>query len=388
MIRVLSIISFFPLFCCSLQGQSISNITPVLGAAFFPVIIEGNNLGAVDNVIFEGGSAVCFYVYPSGKKIQAIAPNGVKTGPVVVAIGDDSLKTGDFVVIENANPDIDFNDRDALPQTDLPEYEWCSAGTWGPSRASSYPDPPEPPEEVDRRLWLQARVIAAALKWRYLPYRHHHIPAFDATLCTNLSFEYQVGPGLDCSNYTSWIYLYAFNHVMSSAIRTQAASDEAGRLLSYGDELEPGDLLFSKGSPSGTNVTHVSVYIDPNHRIDETSGLCDIRPWRESAWPYNSFHSARRPLDLIEEKIVSVDKVREESLTLYPNPASDVVTVGGLEKGDELKLVSLQGIVYISSIIYSNEPFKTDISELPEGAYILTVLHDDRVMTVTFTKVE
>lgn len=386
--RLINKLLLFFFVCSSLPGQSVSDLYPERGAAFFPVKITGTGLDTVNRVSFEGGEAVCYYVNSSGSLIQALAPASVRTGPVTLYYGNDSLMTGVFEVIEGADPTCDFVNRDTLPQTDLPEREWCNTDSWGPPRASGYPEPPEPPEGVDSRLWLQARIIGAALKWRYLPYQHHHIPAFDARDCPNFPIDKQVGPGLDCSNYTSWIFLYAFNHKMSSAIRTQAASDDAGRLLNFNEDCEPGDLLFSSGSSSGSTVTHVSVFIDPHHRIDETAGFCDIRDWGPgSGWPHNSLLSVRRPLDIIDKKLLDVEEQSQSSIKVYPNPAGSHLKVSGLKKGDKIQVVTMHGISITSAVeAGGRDPYELDTSTLTPGYYILNVLRNGRVLSIPFIK--
>jgi len=390
-------ISWFFLVHFASFGQNVTNLSPEKGAAYFPLILEGDHLEVVDEVMFNGGKAICHHINPAGTKLWALAPVSVKTGPVSLLHGGDTLETDTFTVVEGANPAIDFHDRDTLPQTDLPKDQWCSTDSWGPDRASSYPPAPDPPDEVDRRLWLQARIIAAALKWRYLPYQHHHIPAFDATHCYNFPPEKRVGPGLDCSNYTSWIHLYAFNHHMTSAIKKQASESATGRKLDYGEDLEPGDLLFSKGSPSGTYVTHVSVYIDPGHRIDETGGYCDIRPWGHSGWPHNSFHSARRPLDLIDDTTGIRDdetslnnKVpQKQPVTIYPNPARDKIHLDGLKKGDIIEIFSPQGVSVDAPHIAENDSILSlKVSHLVPGCYLLVVKGKYRTVSLPFIKMD
>lgn len=384
------LVKFLILFfiCGSLSGQSVSEIYPERGAAFFSVKISGTGLDTVSRVSFNGGEAICYYINPSGTYIQALAPDSVRTGPVTLFYGNDSIRTMDFEVVEGADPTWDFVYRDTLPQTDLPESEWCNTNSWGPPRASSYPDPPEPPEGVDSRLWLQARIIGAALKWRYLPYQHHHIPAFDARECPNFPIDKQVGPGLDCSNYTSWIFLYAYNHNMTSAIRAQAASDDAGSLLNFNESCEPGDLLFNMGSPGGTTVTHVSVFIDPHHRIDESAGFCDIRDWGPgTGWPYNSLHSVRRPLDIVYDKLLDVETHTVSSILLYPNPAESTVKVRGLHPGDKLQVVSMHSISYTPLLeVESEEVYELDISSLAPGYYIIKIQRNNSIISKPFIK--
>lgn len=367
--------------------QTVTSVYPELGSDYFPILIEGTGLSSVSSVSFTGGDAICFSVNYSGTKINALAPPGVKSGPISVVIGEIEILTTDFTVIEGASPIIDFQDRDTIPQTDVHPDDWCYINSWGPPRRENYPEAPEAPEGVDKKLWRQARIIGAALKWRYLPYEHHHIPDFDGRLCQNLDIDKQVGPGLDCSNFTSWIYLYAFNHHFTSAIVAQSESEEAGRLLSYGEALEPGDLLFSRGSPSGTSVTHAMMYIDPHHRIDETSGFCDIRSWGTTGWPYTSFHCARRPLDLITTTSTGEEIFGDNRICIYPNPAANIITVSGLLNKDRISIISLSGLTLIETFHNSgNKERNIDISLLVPGNYYLVVIGEETICCTQFIK--
>lgn len=176
---------------------------------------------------------------------------------------------------------------------------------------------------------------------------------------------------------------------MSSAIREQAASDNAGRLLNFNEFPEPGDLLFSKGSPGGSLVTHVSVFIDPGHRIDETGEMCDIRSWGPSSgWPYNSLHSVRRPLDLIDEKMLGIPSVVGRNLSVYPVPALSYVKVEGLKHNDKIQVISMNGMPVTPLIkIGSENVNKIDISYLAPGYYIIKVFGNDKsIVSMPFLK--
>jgi hypothetical protein len=281
---------------------------PRRGQAYFSVTLPLGRVTGVVSVRFRGGEAVSFFEDTVNKTVTAVAPPGVRSGPIKV---HTALATyvceGKFVVVDEADPMIDFAHRDTLPQSSVAPEEWCksadSNGGWGPPRAI-YPGAPASPDEVDRQRWKQARLIAAALKYQGLPYNHHHIPTFDGTKCS----KPWAPRGLDCSNFTSWILDYAFGLQVTSAIQQQASDGSAGPVVPADEPLLPGDLLFVRGSPADGPITHVAIHLDAAHRIDETiSGSQGdeldgvyIRSWgRVGWWPYNSFSHARRPLKLV-----------------------------------------------------------------------------------------
>ena len=110
----------------------------------------------------------------------------------------------------------DLKARDQLPQSPLPPSQWYEtpgSGSWGP-KAATYP-PVDVPAGYDAVAWKRARLAAVARRLIGLPYRHHHIPAYDPP---------GQGRGLDCSNFTSWVYNYGLGIRFTSAVAAQAPS--------------------------------------------------------------------------------------------------------------------------------------------------------------------
>ena len=158
------------------------------------------------------------------------------------------------------SPTEDFVLRDSLPPTEVEKSNWSSCcGTYGPC-ARPYPKVifPAGSPQVE---WSRERVIAAAKKLIGLPYQHHHLP--------------EMG-GLDCSNFTSFVYNYAFGIRISSRVKRQA--NEAGRLLAPRESLEPGDLLYLFDQ-TGQEISHALIYLDSEHIIDSTGPGVQIRPF-------------------------------------------------------------------------------------------------------------
>lgn len=174
----------------------------------------------------------------------------------------------------------DFAYRDSLPQTEVPEAEWFDKSVYGPP-AATYPEVQVPSGVTDELQWKRDRVIEVAKHFIGTPYAHLHIP--DAG-------------GLDCSNYTAWIYNYGFGIRFTS--NTQKQANEAGRLLAPGEPLEKGDLIFIWNS-SFTEIGHAAIYIDPEHLIDSTSSatpaLVNVRDLK--GWYKTRFAFARRIIE-------------------------------------------------------------------------------------------
>jgi len=187
----------------------------------------------------------------------------------------------------------DFAERDRLPESSTPQSDWHKIGsseTWGP-KAAHYP-PVRIPAGADPIEWKRARIVAVAQHYLGLPYQHHHIPAWAPGPGRD------GGPpaaGLDCSNFTSWVYNYGLGIVFTSDVHLQADGPSApGRRLTDDEALAPGDLLFIKNR-AGAKVTHVVIYIDPGHIIDDHADGVRVRPF--NGWYSTSFSHARRIIE-------------------------------------------------------------------------------------------
>lgn len=173
----------------------------------------------------------------------------------------------------------DFALRDRLPETAHPLPRTNGKFDWGP-KPMTYPRV-NIPNGVNPVQWERDRVIAVAEKYIGLPYMHRHIPSQG---------------GLDCSNFTSWVYNYGFGVRFSSNV--QAQSREAGRKLRPNERLEPGDLLFI-WSKDRSKIKHVVIYVNPDTIIDSTitakaNGVA-LRAFR--GWYKERFAWARRIFD-------------------------------------------------------------------------------------------
>jgi hypothetical protein len=163
----------------------------------------------------------------------------------------------------------------------IPYAEWFSAetlkrfGSWGPA-AQQFPPPPG--LEQKSAEWLQQRIIATALRYRGYRYQHHHIPDWEPPAGWPLGKSaLPPAKGVDCSNFTAFVYNQALGLKPTGAIEEQAAMTEVPgpgpdchtpvtrieRPAGYADfaqVLKTGDLLFICGKPGG-DVTHVVLWV-------------------------------------------------------------------------------------------------------------------------------
>jgi cell wall-associated NlpC family hydrolase len=225
--------------------------------------------------------------------------------------------------------------NDKTLESTAPYEEWYSNrilknfGPWGP-RPRHY-------SVIDStgtipNSWKRQRVLAVAYKLIGLPYQHHHIPDWDppdgwpwkpVALGRN-------SKGLDCSNFTSWIYNYGLGIHINADVHKQAESSTAGgpnsddtielRVIrddkGYDDlvrKLRTGDLLYIK-SKNSCNVSHVIMWVgefgqspDGTPLVIDSTGSdrhdCNgkqiplgvhLRPFTRDSWYYNSLSHAHR----------------------------------------------------------------------------------------------
>ena len=190
----------------------------------------------------------------------------------------------------------DFEERDRLPESDLPVSEWYRSkmmGTWGPP-AAVYAAV-VPPAVCDPVVWKRARIIAVARHYLGLPYQHHHIPAWTPPPSWTAHSGGPESAGLDCSNFTAWVYNYGLGLKFTGAIEDQADGPRApGRRLANGEPFATGDLLFIL-KQNRSRVSHVVIYIDEQHIIDSHDDGVRVRPF--AGWYRSHLSHTRRIIE-------------------------------------------------------------------------------------------
>lgn len=228
--------------------------------------------------------------------------------------------------IEELIGDLLHGERgDPRRESSTPHQEWYAEhtrrnlGSWGP-RPRLY----APLEGLASRPleWKRERVIATAERFVGYGYQHHHIPDWDppASWPWKHTCVGHNGKGVDCSNFTSFVYNQGFGLKISSDVHRQAATDhgfvgerplplERVHLPAEYDQriavLRTGDLLYIRGREDGP-ITHVVLWVGSIGRtatgmplildshgagVEDDAGQsisCGIhlRPYREKSW-YN-----------------------------------------------------------------------------------------------------
>jgi kumamolisin len=158
----------------------------------------------------------------------------------------------------------------------LPAFSMITSPTqspWGPGK-----EPGRPPAVPDGagNDWLQQRVLAVAAGAIGVDYQHHHDPEWLPTqggpwnVASTVAYQSQ---GVDCTNFTAWVYSRALGVTINSATGEQAKispTDPNGTIIpkelddrvqiqtinhwtGYDDlasQLRPGDILIIDGDPN------------------------------------------------------------------------------------------------------------------------------------------
>ena len=208
-------------------------------------------------------------------------------------------------------------------------------GSWGPRcKGMSVPTSDILAWPLDLR---RQRLFAFAQRYLGFAYEHHHLPEWDPPadwpwdpVCTDTQ-----GMGVDCSNFTGWVYNWCYGIQMDTDIDVQAVETTipltgggsvavqrinkptSGGYSALVAALQPGDLCYVSSSSSASNISHVFIWLGtagagPSAQpliLDATSTLIDdfygqtipcgvhIRPFTASSWYYTRFSHAHRILN-------------------------------------------------------------------------------------------
>jgi cell wall-associated NlpC family hydrolase len=227
---------------------------------------------------------------------------------------------------DQASLTADFAQRDALPQTDVPTADWYKQTDgrylndgWGPN-AATLPAVAVPPDAgCPAMTWKQERILSAALHYvneagnpQGLQYRHHHIPAWNppsatASAGTAKSDDedgqspeaWASGRGLDCSNFTSWVYNYGLGMKLDGSVTKQYTGPNGQRVPASGP-FQLGDLLYlHPESGDTTGASHVVIYVDDNRVIDsrvDTQNVAGVQVRQREGWYRTAVLGGWRPI--------------------------------------------------------------------------------------------
>lgn len=221
----------------------------------------------------------------------------------------------------------DFAQRDAMPHTDTPPSDWYSTDGhylnrgWGPT-SLPLPEVPVPGDAgCDATAWKRERILSAAMHYlnqpanpQALQYRHHHIPDWDPPTSTLRSGPAEPedveghspetwgpGRGLDCSNFTAWVYSYGLGVKFSGDVHKQFAGTAGpmGQRISADGPFELGDLLYLHSNGVADRASHVVIFVDDGHVIDSrlnAQNLSGIQIRQRQGWYRTAVMGGWRPI--------------------------------------------------------------------------------------------
>lgn len=221
----------------------------------------------------------------------------------------------------------DFGARDAIPQTDTAPSDWYRRdngrflnGGWGP-RAAALPGVSVPADAgCDDTTWKRERIVSAALHYLNVPgnpqglqYRHHHIPAWDPAESTapdgaeraadmdgQSPETWGPGRGLDCSNFTAWVYNYGLGIKFGGDVGKQYAGTAGpmGQRIPAQGPFQPGDLLYLHSNHTTDHASHVVIYLDDQHIVDSrltAQGVPGVQVRQRDGWYRTAVLGGWRP---------------------------------------------------------------------------------------------
>jgi hypothetical protein len=224
----------------------------------------------------------------------------------------------------------DFAARDQLPQSDIPTTQWYDKNPdgqylnrgWGPA-ATALPRPTIPQNAgCDSTTWMQERILAVAMRYIYaadnplgLQYRHHHIPGWNPPTATDAgapeenpdsdatdaTIAWDTGQGLDCSNFTAWVYNYGLGIAFNGSVGDQFAGTAGpmGAAIPKEGPFQPGDLLYLHPDHTTTEASHVVIYVDDHHVIDsriDAQDVVGVQVRHREGWYRDAVLSGWRPI--------------------------------------------------------------------------------------------
>jgi len=105
--------------------------------------------------------------------------------------------------------------------------------------------------------------------------------------------------------------------------------------------------------------------------------------WAKIINPVPDFHLPQFFGELKFENLTSVESANASRIELYPNPATDFISVKGLNKAATVTIFNLLGCV---AAIYTNMTERIAISELKEGIYFVNIVDGENNITKKLIK--
>lgn len=227
---------------------------------------------------------VVFAVLSAGLSAQEPQRESYRSPYSVKFSFDEKELIGDLL----KGPRSDWKDH-----ANAPYAEWYNPGNhgrWGYRGPSARHFNPPPGLASKSPEWSRERIIATGMLFEGYSYQHHHVPDWDPPAGWPRDPEQKtpVGKGLDCSNFTAFVYNFALGIKPTGDVRKQAELTEVpgpgpqrkipvrrielpNSFEEYESTLLAGDLLFIKNT-SG-NLSHVVLWVGKIGQSPEGAAL-------------------------------------------------------------------------------------------------------------------
>ena len=142
------------------------------------------------------------------------------------------------------------------------------------------------------------------------------------------------------------------------------------------DPLETNDLLQGTLPPNEQNLKS-KLENEANQRITAWSCKDDIQNGNEQGIDCGGTYCSPCSTTSINESIIS------NSISVYPNPAKNILHIKGNKNINHVRIIDKLGKVIKAEMISKNT---INIESLKQGAYLIEIICEDKVITKKFIK--
>ncbi|MDP4270003.1 MAG: LamG-like jellyroll fold domain-containing protein [Bacteroidota bacterium] len=231
-------------------------------------------------------------------------------------------------------------------------------------------------------------------------------PATTASLTNAATIEFWVKPesynyGLVCINWANTTVKPSSGYVFHSSVNefgkiTMSSWNGAGGGALTGNTVLPLNIWTHVALSWGAGSS--KIYI--NGRLDAQSSVSIAPSVNSTSYVYLPYWGNANPVTIDELHVSKVQRADSEiasripittsfvstvkkDVSVYPNPAKDVLFISAVSAGTQVKVFSLEGQELINTVLESN---KLNVAGLSGGIYLLQLGNGQDVRTVKFIK--
>lgn len=161
-----------------------------------------------------------------------------------------------------------------------------------------------------------------------------------------------------------------------------------GNISSNIEVIATGSVTLSSGTYDAWMVKEYYSLVTPITTIEQTYYFIQTKEEGRVAILINPNGSNYGKLLLLDDNNFSssntVNDIGLDQVKMYPNPASDILSIETASEIESVQITSLTGATVLSRIINSNKA-NLDISSLSKGIYVVNIYQGDKVSTQKIT---